>query len=55
MVILLVIIAIFIVLSFCSIYIMIKHAKQVPDDCYMEEYEIKLKNEIENENFRKTK
>ena len=54
MVILLVIIGLFIVLTFCSIY-MIKHAKQVPDDCYMEEYEIKLKNEIENENFRKTK
>lgn len=49
-----IIIAFFIVLAFSSIYI-IKHAKQVPDDWYMEEYEIKLKNEIENENFRKTK
>lgn len=49
----LVIIAVFVALLIGMVYYMIKHAEQVPDDYFMEEYELKLKKEIESENNRK--
>lgn len=39
----LVIIAVFVALAFGTVYNMIKHAEQMPDDYCMEEYELKLK------------
>lgn len=46
----LIIITVFVLFVFGTIYSMINHAKHMPDDYAMEEYEIKLKHEFKNEN-----
>lgn len=50
---LIIIIAVFVAIAFGTVYNMIKHSQQMPEDYGMNEWEVKLKNEIENENSRK--